>query len=61
MEKDLYFCKPKFEEMSGLFTIPVSGLKEGHHVFEFEINNEFFDKFEESEIKEGELAAVIEC
>jgi len=46
--------------MSGLFSIPISGLKEGHHTFEFEINNTFFDQFEESEIKEGELFAVIE-
>ncbi len=50
----------KFEKMSGLFTIPVSGIKDGHHIFEFEINKEFFDLFEESEIKEGELIAVVE-
>jgi uncharacterized protein len=46
--------------MSGLFAIPVSGIKEGHHRFEFEINKTFFDLFEESEIKEGELIAVAE-
>ena len=45
--------------MSRLFTIPVSGIKDGHHVFEFEITKEFFDLFDESEIKEGELAAVV--
>lgn len=44
--------------MSGLFTIPLSGLREGHYTFEFDIDKEFFDLFEESEIKEGDLAAV---
>jgi uncharacterized protein len=47
--------------MSGLYSIPVSGAKEGHHSFHFEINNKFFDLFEESEIKEGNLVAVIQA
>jgi uncharacterized metal-binding protein YceD (DUF177 family) len=46
--------------MSGLFAIPVSGTKERHRTIEFEINKEFFDQFEESEIKDGELIAVAE-
>lgn len=46
--------------MSGLFTIPVRGLKEGHHTFNFEIDKKFFDLFKESEIKEGNLTAVAE-
>jgi len=45
--------------MSGLYSIPIGGLKVGHHNFTFEIGNTFFDLFEESEIKEGELLAVI--
>ena len=60
MKKDSYFCKPKFEEMSGSYTISLIGLKEGYHTFEFEIGDEFFEKFEESEIKEGSLIAYIE-
>ena len=60
MKKDSYFCNPKFEEMSGSCTIPLIGLKEGYHTFEFEIGDEFFEKFEESEIKEGSLIAYIE-
>jgi uncharacterized metal-binding protein YceD (DUF177 family) len=60
LEKDLYFCKPKFEEMSGLFIIPISGLKEGRHLFDFRIGNKFFEGFEESEIKEGNLSVSIE-
>jgi uncharacterized protein len=47
--------------MSGLFTIPISGLKEGCHCYDFEINKKFFDQFEESEIKEGSLNAVVEA
>jgi uncharacterized protein len=46
--------------MPGLYTIPISGIKDGHHKFEFKINNTFFDLFEESEIKEGELIAFTE-
>ncbi len=47
--------------MAGLFNIPISGLKEGLHCYDFEINKEFFDQFEESEIKEGSLTAVVEA
>jgi uncharacterized protein len=57
---DLYFCKPKFGEMSGLFIIPFSGLKEGQYTFDFKIWDKFFEQFEESEIKEGNLYAEIE-
>jgi len=46
--------------MPGLFAIPISGIKAGHHIFEFEINKSFFDLFDESEIKAGELIAVTE-
>jgi len=60
LKKDSYFCKPKFEDMSGSYTIPLSGLKEGRHKFDFEIGKEFFERFEESEVKEGSLIANIE-
>ena len=46
--------------MSGLINIPIIGLKEGHHLFEFEIGDRFFEEFEESEIKEGNLSVSIE-
>ena len=46
--------------MSGSYTIPLSGLKEGHHTLDFEIDNGFFEQFEESEVKEGRLIAYIE-
>lgn len=45
--------------MSGTYAIPLSGLKEGRHNIDFEIGNEFFELFEESEIKEGSLTANI--
>jgi uncharacterized protein len=60
LKKDSYFCKPKFEEMSSLYTIPLSGLKEGHHTIDFEIDKEFFEEFEQSEVKVGGLVANIE-
>ena len=46
--------------MSGSYTIPLIGLKEGHHVFDFEIGEKFFGQFEESEVKEGSLIAHID-
>jgi uncharacterized protein len=46
--------------MSGSITIAFSGLKEGHHIFDFEIDDKFFESFEESEIKEGSLIAVVD-
>lgn len=45
--------------MSGHYTIPISGMKEGCHSFDFEIGNDFFVLFEEAEIKEGTLKAVV--
>jgi uncharacterized protein len=46
--------------MPGLYAIGISGLKEGSHTFDFEIDNKFFENFEESEIREGSLNAHIE-
>ncbi|MBG0858176.1 MAG: hypothetical protein IQL11_01650, partial [Bacteroidales bacterium] len=46
--------------MSGSFAIPVGGIKDGLHYYDFEINKEFFDQFEESEVKDGSLKAGIE-
>jgi uncharacterized metal-binding protein YceD (DUF177 family) len=46
--------------MSGSYTILLSGLKEGHHTIDFEIDNKFFELIEESEVKEGSLTANIE-
>jgi uncharacterized protein len=45
--------------MSPTYSIPFSGLKEGRHIIDFEIDNRFFEKFEESEVKEGGLKADI--
>ena len=46
--------------MSGLYTIPLGGLKEGRHTYDFEIGNKFFEQFEESEIREGDLKVIAE-
>jgi len=45
--------------MSVSYTIPLSGLKEGRHIIDFEIGKEFFELFEESEVKVGSLVASI--
>ncbi|MCE5345968.1 MAG: DUF177 domain-containing protein [Bacteroidales bacterium] len=46
--------------MSGAYYIPLSGLKEGRHLFDFKIGEAFFEQFEESEVKEGSLIATVE-
>jgi uncharacterized metal-binding protein YceD (DUF177 family) len=46
--------------MSTPYTILLSGLKEGHHTIDFEIDNKFFELFAESEVKEGSLVANVE-
>ena len=43
-----------------MFIIPISGLKEGQHLFDFKIGSRFFEEFEESEINEGTLSVIIE-
>ncbi len=47
--------------MSGLFSIPVKGLTVGYYSYNFEIEKEFFDLFEESEVKNGELTVTVEA
>jgi uncharacterized protein len=44
--------------MSGLYTIPLSGLKDGRHTYDFEISNKFFELFVESLISQGKLHVV---
>jgi uncharacterized metal-binding protein YceD (DUF177 family) len=47
--------------MSGLYAIPISGLKEGRHTYDFRIGKEFFEHFEESDIKDGDLMVSVEA
>lgn len=44
---------------SGFYSIPLTGLKEGSHVYDLEIDNNFFGSFDKSEIKEGKLKATV--
>lgn len=41
--------------MSGFYDIPLSGLKEGSHLYDFDVDRDFFESYEGSEIKECEL------
>jgi hypothetical protein len=45
--------------MPGLYSIPLAGLKEARYTYEFSIGDDFFEAFEGSEIKRGELSAVV--
>ncbi len=42
------------------FSIPFTGLKIGKHQFDFEVDNTFFDTFEYSLVKKGNLKVSIE-
>src|SRR5688572_9641887 len=42
------------------FEIPFSGLNDGIHYFDFEINNDFFEAIDYSEIKKGKLKVGVE-
>jgi uncharacterized metal-binding protein YceD (DUF177 family) len=45
--------------MSGLYSIPLAGLREGRYTYDFSIGNDFFEPFKESEIRRGELIAEV--
>jgi len=41
------------------FRVPFTGLKDGHHVFEFHLGETFFDAFEYSEIDSADISATV--
>ncbi len=42
------------------YIIPFGGLKPGHHAFDFVVDNVFFDQFEHTEIKSGNVAVHLD-
>lgn len=46
--------------MSGFYSIPIGGLKEGKQEYDFDLGAEFFEQFEEPEITGGSLKAHVE-
>ena len=42
------------------YTLPFSGLSEGKHLFDFVVNDRFFDEFENSEVEKGDLTIQVE-
>ncbi len=54
------FCKTRRVKPLDSFIIPFRGLKPGIHRYDLQINNVFFDHFEHSEIREGELSVHID-
>jgi uncharacterized protein len=42
------------------FTIPFAGLKLGHHTYEFEVDDTFFEELEYSLIKKGSISVSID-
>lgn len=56
-----YLCRLNCEVVKYLkrYRIPFSGLKVGDHVFDFDIDKKFFDCFEYSLVKDGNLQATV--
>ena len=46
-------------KMSGLYSIPLAGLREGRYTYDFSIGDDFFEAFESSEISRGVLRADV--
>ena len=51
-----------FSAVGGLrqYTIPLRGLKEGRHFFEFVANDSFFEQYDSSEVKKGLVKVGVE-
>ncbi|MCU0455392.1 MAG: DUF177 domain-containing protein [Bacteroidales bacterium] len=45
--------------MPGFYSIPIGGLKEGTYTYDFTIGREFFEGFEESEVREGSGSVTV--
>jgi len=45
--------------MSGLYSIPLAGLKEGRYTYDFEVGDDFFEGFAETEIHRGKMRADV--
>lgn len=41
--------------MSGFYDIPLSGLKEGSHIYDFDVDGDFFESYDKSEIRECDI------
>ena len=41
------------------FTVPLTGLKPGAHVYRYEVDSEFFTHFENSPISDGKFEILI--
>ena len=42
------------------YILPYNGIKEGHHSFNYEVDNDFFGCFENSEIRSGDASVEID-
>jgi uncharacterized protein len=46
--------------MSGMYSIPLNGLKDGSYSYDFEVGDSFFEGYDSTEIKECEIKLVVE-
>lgn len=43
------------------FSLPFSGMKDGFHVYDFDVENDFFKSFEHSPIQNGQFKIIVEA
>jgi uncharacterized metal-binding protein YceD (DUF177 family) len=61
MNKNDYLCPPlknglmRIDRALDEYRVPFTGLKDGHHVFEFHLGDQFFEAFEYSEIDGADI------
>ena len=60
-----YLCRTNFLKGKKMkkfiqFDIPLSGLKEGTHQFDYQVNKDFFNQFEKSFITDGNVNVGVE-
>ena len=50
----------KDQARSNEFTVPYLGLSNGSHIFQFQLNNQFFGRFEKSSISKADLSVTVD-
>lgn len=54
------FFKGKIMDTLKQFSIPIKGIKNGIHQFEFQLSTKFFENFENSPVKDGKFEVKLE-
>lgn len=59
IERGFIFLQTEKRMMSGLYAIPLAGLREGRYTYDFAIGDDFFEEFDATEVHRGDLKAEV--